>query len=124
MDDTPRHGRRSSATDPKLDRKLQGLTGRERSTLLDDLVGRYTPDERGYGEEQSKRAGVLAVLYAYPRASYSALATLLYGDDSLENRLKVAGHANQLGEEKRLQKVGRGAWEPGPSHPARAVRGK
>jgi hypothetical protein len=119
MDDIARHGRRSTKADPALDRKLSKLSAHERTELLERLVRRHAPNERGYGEEESKRAAVLAVLFEFPRASYSALATLLYGADSLENRLKVAGHANQLGAAGKLRKVARGAWEPGPKHPAR-----
>ncbi len=119
MDDISRHGRRSTKADPALDRKLAKLSAKERAELLERLVARHAPDERGYGDDESKRAAVLAVLFEFPRASYSALATLIYGEDSLENRLKIGGHANQLGATGKLRKVARGAWEPGTKHPAR-----
>jgi hypothetical protein len=122
MDHIPPHGRRATKADPALDRKLAKLSVKERSELLERLIRRHTPDERAYGEDESKRAAVLAVLYAYPRASYSALATIIYGADSLQNRLKIGGHANQLGAAGKLRKVARGAWEPGPEHPALKAR--
>ncbi len=124
MEAQSRRGRTSTATDPKLERKLQGMSANDRAALLEDLLRRHVPDEREYKDEQSKRAGVLAVLYAFPRASYSAISMLLYGDDSLENRLKVAGHAAQLGAARKLRNVGRGAWEPGPKHPSRVAGAK
>ncbi len=103
-----------SEAEPKLERKLYKLAKREREELLAKLVAKHTGAARAWGGETTLRVKVFAVLAAYPRASYRAIAELVEGDDSLETRVKIGATVSNLAKAGHLKKVGRGAFEVVP----------